>query len=78
MARKLTKSDNPFNVKRGQAWRRNEDARKHRSFTVSRVFIDGDSDIAYAEVDYPVKEKIKASTQFIKLSRFNRYKKLSD
>jgi hypothetical protein len=77
MARKLTKSDNPFNVKKGQIWRRNDEARKNRSFTVSRVFVDGDSDVAYAEVNYPTKGKITASTQFIKLSRFNRYKKLS-
>jgi hypothetical protein len=76
MARKLTKSDNPFKVKRGQVWRRDEEARKNRSFAVSRVFVDSDSDVAYAEVSYPAAGKIKASTQFIKLSRFNRYKKL--
>jgi hypothetical protein len=78
MARKLTKSDNPFKVKKGQIWRRGEEARKNRNFTVSKVFVDGDSDVAYAEVNYPATEKIKASVQFIRLSRFNRYKKLSD
>jgi hypothetical protein len=78
MARKITKSDNPFKVKKGQVWRRKEEARKNRNFTISRVFVDGNSDMAYAEVNYPAIEKIKASTQFIKLDRFNRYKKLSD
>jgi hypothetical protein len=78
MVRKLAKSDNPFNVKKGQVWRSDREDRKNRNFTVSRVFVDGGSGIAYAEVNYPTAKKTKASAQFIKLGRFNRYKKISD
>jgi len=64
---KITKAQNPYNVKIGQVWADRDSSRKN-TFVIKRLLIDKDG-LGFALV---FREKTRAKT-WIRLNRFNKY-----
>jgi hypothetical protein len=76
VAKKFTKTQNPYDVRQGQTWYRNDPERKNRKFTILDLFLN--NNIPYAKVEYPKTKKAKGSIRRIQLGCFGRYIKVSD